>query len=232
MSCSPCSTSTIPKICPSCIYSCPFRSQVIDVPAICREIGSCEIQLRPQRIRSVILEKDVGTAGSCMLLVQVRLPPGRQALQQHVHCCIAIARRQPAPPQDNPVSHTSAAAAASHHGHELIPLTPDNPSSSKGWLGQPDSVPCIQAALPCLLMAGDQGRSELTLRGGTDAAMAPPVYWYKHVCLPLLRAWWGLEADVQVCLGLLRDWLATGCHYGNVDALAETVATPNAVQDP
>ena len=47
-------------------------------------------------------------------------------------------------------------------------------------------------------MARDQGESELILKGGTDAAMAPPVWYYQHVCLPLLRIWWGLEADLQV----------------------------------
>lgn len=57
---------------------------------------------------------------------------------------------------------------------------------------------CIQAALPCLLAVPPGARSELTLRGGTDAAMAPPVWYTQHVLLPLLRTWWGLDADLQV----------------------------------
>ena len=59
----------------------------------------------------------------------------------------------------------------------------------------------VQAALPCLLAVPDKARSELTLRGGTDAAFAPPVWFTQHVTLPLLRAWWsgwGLDADLQV----------------------------------
>ena len=93
-----------------------------------------------------------------------------------------------------------------------LPHTTDSPSPTQGRLRPPDSVPGMQAALPCLLMAGDKGRSELTLRGGTDAAMAASVWYFQHVCLPLLRTWWGLEADVQVCRGLLRGRLASGRH--------------------
>ena len=70
-------------------------------------------------------------------------------------------------------------------------------------LSDPVHATCgVQAALPCLLMARDQGESELILKGGTDAAMAPPVWYYQHVCLPLLRTWWGLEADLQVLTAL------------------------------
>ena len=64
----------------------------------------------------------------------------------------------------------------------------------------------LQAALPCLLMAPDGGKSEIVLKGGTDAAMAPPVWYYQHVCLPLLRKWWGLEAELQVPAQAVVDW--------------------------
>ena len=56
----------------------------------------------------------------------------------------------------------------------------------------------LQAALPCLLSVPEGAQSELTLRGGTDAAFAPPVWYTQHVTLPLLRAWWGLDAHIQV----------------------------------
>ena len=74
--------------------------------------------------------------------------------------------------------------------------------------GQPgDTLACVQAALPCLLAVPGGERSELTLRGGTDAAFAPPVWFTQHVTLPLLRSWFGfLEADVQVhCRCYLRQ---------------------------
>ena len=44
------------------------------------------------------------------------------------------------------------------------------------------------------------GVSQLTLRGGTDATMAPPVGYAQHVLLPLLRR----HLRVDVCLALAR----------------------------
>ena len=73
-----------------------------------------------------------------------------------------------------------------------------------------------QAALPCLLLAGQSGgfassdagdgsqsliegvSSVLRLRGGTDAAMAPPVGYAQHVLLPLLRRQLGIDVSLQV----------------------------------
>ncbi len=40
--------------------------------------------------------------------------------------------------------------------------------------------------------------SHLELRGGTDAAMAPPVGYMQHVLLPLLRAKLGIQLDMQL----------------------------------
>ena len=59
----------------------------------------------------------------------------------------------------------------------------------------------LQAALPCLLLAaqrGQPGQAELDLRGGTDAAMAPPAAYLAEVLLPTLRRRLGVEASLQV----------------------------------
>lgn len=57
-----------------------------------------------------------------------------------------------------------------------------------------------QAALPCLLLArpgpGGCSESHLELRGGTDAAMAPPADYLSHVLLPVLRSQLGVHAEM------------------------------------
>ncbi|GAB4823380.1 hypothetical protein N2152v2_010426 [Parachlorella kessleri] len=59
-----------------------------------------------------------------------------------------------------------------------------------------------QAAMPCLLMAapgpGEATQSQLELRGGTDAAMAPPVGYMQYVLLPTLQRRLGLQLDLQL----------------------------------
>lgn len=54
----------------------------------------------------------------------------------------------------------------------------------------------VQSALPALLFA--QSPSRLRLRGGTDAAMAPPVDYLRLVLLPLLRSALGVRAEVEL----------------------------------
>ncbi|KAK9834892.1 hypothetical protein WJX81_006902 [Elliptochloris bilobata] len=58
-----------------------------------------------------------------------------------------------------------------------------------------------QAALPCLLLAAQPegtGKSELDLRGGTDATMAPPAAYLAQVLLPTLRRRLGIDARLHV----------------------------------
>lgn len=66
----------------------------------------------------------------------------------------------------------------------------------------------LQAALPCLFMAQPSQQavpampegnvSVLELRGGTDAAMAPPVGYVQHVLLPMLSRLQGVEASINL----------------------------------
>lgn len=63
----------------------------------------------------------------------------------------------------------------------------------------------MQAALPCLLFAAPHPAKEvstLDLRGGTDAAMAPPVDYMLHVLLPTLRRLFGIDIQGEVCTGI------------------------------
>lgn len=65
-----------------------------------------------------------------------------------------------------------------------------------------------QAAFPCLLMGQPSQQaappmtaanvSVLELRGGTDAAMAPPVGYVQHVLLPMLHRLQGVEASIDL----------------------------------
>ncbi|CAD7703649.1 unnamed protein product, partial [Ostreobium quekettii] len=58
-----------------------------------------------------------------------------------------------------------------------------------------------QATLPVLLYAQPTDStpiSKLEFRGGTDAALAPPVGYLQHVLVPLLRARLGLEVEVEL----------------------------------
>lgn len=58
-----------------------------------------------------------------------------------------------------------------------------------------------QAALPCLLLASpasEEDVSTLDLRGGTDAAMAPPVGYLQYILLPTLRRLFGADVTDKV----------------------------------
>ena len=65
-----------------------------------------------------------------------------------------------------------------------------------------------QAAFPCLLMAQPSQHPEpatpaantsvLDLRGGTDAAMAPPVGYVQHVLLPMLHRLQRVDASIHL----------------------------------
>ena len=55
-----------------------------------------------------------------------------------------------------------------------------------------------QVALPCLLFAPPGHTSVVHLKGGTDAAMAPPVGYSQAVLLPTLRRLLHVTADLQL----------------------------------
>ena len=90
-------------------------------------------------------------------------------------------------------------------GSQCITLRP-GPLRSGSHVGDTGTAgSCMllaQAALPCLLFAapGADGStaSQLELRGGTDAAMAPPVGYLQHVLLPTLRTRLGIQAEIQL----------------------------------
>ena len=87
----------------------------------------------------------------------------------------------------------------------------------------------MQAALPCLIMAQansspeqmpDGQTSVVELRGGTDAAMAPPVSYIQQVLLPMLQRLQGVKASIdlqrrgffpKVCL--IKEQLQIACVF-------------------
>ena len=93
----------------------------------------------------------------------------------------------------------------------------------------------MQSALPCLLMSaprndadGEAGQSVLSLQGGTDAAMAPPVSYTQQVLVPMLKRLLGVDVVVelkrrgffpkvqltacQCCAGLVSRPVREGCN--------------------
>lgn len=87
-------------------------------------------------------------------------------------------------------------------GSTAVALTPGRLRPSHGDVcadtGTAGSCALLaQVALPCLLFAPG-GASTVELRGGTDAAMAPPVDYAACVLLPTLRRVFGIQAELEV----------------------------------
>ncbi|KAJ7184153.1 RNA 3'-terminal phosphate cyclase domain-containing protein [Mycena filopes] len=56
----------------------------------------------------------------------------------------------------------------------------------------------LQISLPLLLFAPSTTPSTLTLKGGTNATMAPQIDYIQHIFLPFARRHFGLKAEVEV----------------------------------
>ncbi|KAJ7043310.1 RNA 3'-terminal phosphate cyclase domain-containing protein [Mycena alexandri] len=69
----------------------------------------------------------------------------------------------------------------------------------------------LQISLPILLFAPSAAPSKLTLKGGTNATMAPQIDYIQHIFLPFARRHFGLKAEVDV---LTRGYFPRG--GGNV----------------
>lgn len=58
----------------------------------------------------------------------------------------------------------------------------------------------LQVSLPCLLFSGSLSAapSTLTLRGGTNASMAPQIDYTQHLFLPFLRRHFGVDLTLHI----------------------------------
>ncbi|CAL1703953.1 unnamed protein product [Somion occarium] len=56
----------------------------------------------------------------------------------------------------------------------------------------------LQIALPCLVFSSTPTISDLTLRGGTNAANAPQIDYTEHVFLPFLRRYFHLDPHLTI----------------------------------
>ena len=84
---------------------------------------------------------------------------------------------------------------------------------------RPTCSASVQAALPCLLFASPTGGrdvSTLDLRGGTDAAFAPPVGDMQHILLPTLRRLLDIDVTDKVC-GDLMCQITFARHFSHTD---------------
>lgn len=77
-------------------------------------------------------------------------------------------------------------------------LLPGEYSADPGTAGSTTLL--LQVSLPCLLFSGSPTTtpSTLTLRGGTNATMAPQIDYTQHIFLPFLRRHFGLEPTLHV----------------------------------
>ncbi|DBB09794.1 TPA: hypothetical protein ACH3X3_001416 [Trebouxia sp. C0006] len=96
-------------------------------------------------------------------------------------------------------------------GSQQISLRPQHLTSGHHIGDTKTAGSCMllaQAALPCLIMAQansspagkmpDGQTSVVELRGGTDAAMAPPVSYTEHVLLPMLQRLQDVKASIDL----------------------------------
>ena len=67
----------------------------------------------------------------------------------------------------------------------------------------------LQAALPCLLLAPSPSR--LTLMGGTNAEMAPPIDYILQVC-----------CQVQCCYGYIRNFPTVAFNFLDSEFINES----------
>ena len=141
-------------------------------------VSSSCITLQPGQLACSHHLADTKTAGSCMLLAQSALP------------CLLFAAAAPTAGGGGGGSPTAAAAAT---GAEAGAAS----AAAAAAAGSPG---CDAAAAAAALRAAVAGgtASELDLRGGTDASMAPPAGYMQHVLLPVLRSRLGVQADMAL----------------------------------
>lgn len=60
------------------------------------------------------------------------------------------------------------------------------------------ALPCLLFMPPCREVSPDTPWFTLHLRGGTDAPMAPPIGYYQHVLVPVLRRQLGIRVEVRL----------------------------------
>ena len=131
-------------------------------------VRSSRICLDPGRLLCGRHLADTGTAGSCSLMLQQALP------------CMLFAAALPATGPSGEADPAAGAAAAAAVAAAVRPAAAA--AAAAGLAGGGELGVSGAAAV------GASGRwSELDLRGGTDAAFAPPVGYLEHVLAPALR---------------------------------------------
>ena len=164
------------------------------------EVGSSCITLSPGPLVCSHHTADTKTAGSCTLLGQSALP-----------CLLFAAAGQPAT-----AGAVSSAAAAT----TTVTAAASLPGAASSAAAEAAAVAAAVDDAATLQAESQHGTaSELDLRGGTDAAMAPPVGYMQHVLLPTLRRRLGVRASVQL---VRRGFFPRG--QGQVQLAAERLA--------
>lgn len=168
------------------------RSPILSCEAPC-----CRAGLRPQHLTGLQLVAELsggclqgGAVGSCC----VTLAPGRLVCGTHeadtrtAGSCMLLA--QSALP--------CLLFAAPADGEEGVagPVAPAAPGEAAGPAAGPAGPESEASALQAAVQRG--AASCLDLRGGTDAAMAPPAGYTQHVLLPVLRSRLGVRADMHL----------------------------------
>ncbi|KAI3436287.1 hypothetical protein D9Q98_002340 [Chlorella vulgaris] len=147
------------------------------------DIGSSCIGLQPGKLVCSHQLADTKTAGSCMLLVQSALPCMLYAASGAA-AAVSPAEAGGGGGGDSIQPGDSIASPASRSVEAAQGTVADTSSWSREAAAATKGLP------PSI--------SQLDLRGGTDAAMAPPAGYVLHVLLPLLRRLLGIYAELEL----------------------------------
>lgn len=172
-----------PGLSPQHVTGLQLVARIAGAQLVNTTVGASFIELQPTGLTGGQHAADIGTAGSCALLAQVN----------------ACAKHLTFHTGTRPCSWLGLPAA-------VLPATASWACTAAGYAGACKQHVDAQAALPCLIMAPSPAGSNppgapwsvLELRGGTDAAFAPPIGYLQHVLLPLLRGLFGIHAELEV----------------------------------
>lgn len=147
------------------------------------DIGSSCIGLQPGKLVCSHQLADTKTAGSCMLLVQSALP------------CMLYAASGAAAAVSPAEAGGGGGGDSIQPGDSIASPASRSVEAAQGTVADTSSWSREAAAATKGLPPSS---SQLDLRGGTDAAMAPPAGYVLHVLLPLLRRLLGIYAELEL----------------------------------
>ncbi|KZP29915.1 RNA 3'-terminal phosphate cyclase [Athelia psychrophila] len=97
---------------------------------------------------------------------------------------------------------SSAALSGVSVKSTALDFTPGPILTGKSYIADPGTAGSttllLQVSLPCLIFSRSTTLSTLTLRGGTNASLAPQIDYTQHLLLPFLRAHFGIPSELAL----------------------------------